>query len=223
MRLPGIHADVVTALLDIDGTLVDSNDAHARAWVDALAEAGFHVPFETVRPLIGMGGDKLLPALGLGLSADTEPGKTIAARRGEIFKERYALDLKPTRGARDLLLLFTAGGVACVAATSAKKDELDLLLDRAGVADLIATASTADDAGTSKPAPDIVQAALRKSGATSDRSVMLGDTKYDVEAASKAGVPTIALRCGGSPDADLAGAVGIYDDPLSLAEAIRIS
>jgi phosphoglycolate phosphatase-like HAD superfamily hydrolase len=223
MHLPGVRADIATALLDIDGTLVASNDAHARAWVDALREAGFEVPFDRVRPLIGMGADQLLPALSPQLSASTEPGKTIARRRGEIFKERYVATLKPTRGARELLLAFKAGGVARVAATSAKKDELDLLLARAGVADLISAASTADDAPASKPAPDIVQAALRRSAADPATSFLLGDTKYDIAAAAKTGVPTIALRCGGSSDADLAGAAAIYDDPLSLLEAIRIS
>lgn len=223
MHLPGIRADIVTALLDVDGTLVDSNDAHARAWVEALREAGFDVPFERVRPLIGMGADQLLPAVSPGLTPHAEPGRTIARRRGEIFKERYAATLAPTRGARDLLLTLTAGGVACVAATSANKAELDLLLGRAGVADLIVAATTADDAATSKPAPDIVRAALQRARADASTSAFIGDTKYDIAAATSAGVACIALRCGGSSDADLAGAVAIYDDPLSLAAAIRIS
>jgi phosphoglycolate phosphatase-like HAD superfamily hydrolase len=222
MHLPGVRADITTALLDVDGTLLDSNDAHAHAWVEALGESGFEVPFERVRPLIGMGADHLLPAISPQLSPETEPGKTIARRRSEIFKERYVATLKPTRGARELLLAFKDGGVARVAATSAKKDELDLLLARAGVADLISAESSADDAPASKPAPDIVEAALRRSGADPATSFLLGDTKYDIAAAAKAGVPAIALRCGGSSDADLAGAA-IYDDPLSLLEAMRIS
>jgi HAD superfamily hydrolase (TIGR01509 family) len=223
MHFPGVRSDIATALLDVDGTLVDSNDSHARAWVEALRESGFDVSFERVRPLIGMGADQLLPALSPELTPYTEPGKTIARRHGEIFKERYAGTLAPTRGARDLLLTLRGGGVACVAATSAKKDELDLLLNRAGVADLIVAASTADDAPASKPAPDIVRAALQRSRASPSTSVLIGDTKYDIAAATRAGVAAIALRCGGSNDADLAGAAAIYDDPLSLAAAIRIS
>jgi HAD superfamily hydrolase (TIGR01509 family) len=223
MKLPGVPADIATALLDIDGTLLDSNDAHAHAWVDALREAGFEIPFERVRPLIGMGADHLLPAMSPRLSTDTEPGKTIARRRAEIFSERYVGGLKPTRGARELLLAFRDGGVARVAATSAKEDELDRLLSRAGIADLIGAASTADDAPASKPAPDIVQAALQRSDAKPAASFLLGDTKYDIAAAAKAGVVAVALRCGGSSDADLAGAAAIYDDPLSLLAAMRIS
>jgi HAD superfamily hydrolase (TIGR01509 family) len=223
MHVPGIPADFSTALLDIDGTLLDSNDAQARSWVDALREGGYDVPFERVRPLIGMGADRLLPALSPDWSDESEPGKTIARRRGEIFKARYAAALLPTPGARELLLALASGGVACVAATSAKKGELDLLLARAGVADLIETASTSDDAETSKPAPDIVHAAMARSRAAAADCIFLGDTKYDVAAAASAGVPAIALRCGGSSDGDLAGAVAIYDDPLSLALAIRAS
>jgi HAD superfamily hydrolase (TIGR01509 family) len=223
MRVPDMAVTVRTVLFDIDGTLLESNDAHAHAWIDALTEAGFGVPFERVRPLIGMGADQLIPALKLGLSADANPGKAIAARRGQIFKRSYLRDLEPTRGARDLVLLLRELGVTCVAATSAEHDELAALLERAGVADLIQTQSTSDDAGSSKPAPDIVQAALAKAGAVAADAVLIGDTRYDVEAAARAGVPVIALRCGGTSDLRLAGAVAIYDDPAALSAAIRIS
>jgi phosphoglycolate phosphatase-like HAD superfamily hydrolase len=221
MNIPGVRAGVKTALLDIDGTLIDSNDAHARAWVDALGEGGFAVPFERVRPLIGMGADQLLPALGVGLTSGTNPGKAIVARRGEIFKSQYLPTLKPTRGARELLVALRDANVACVVATSAQEDELDALLAIGGLSDLIQTKSTASDASSSKPAPDIIHAALQRSGSMAGESVMLGDTVYDITAAMRAGVPTIALRCGGSPDADLAKAVVIYDDPAALSAAIR--
>jgi HAD superfamily hydrolase (TIGR01509 family) len=223
MHLPGVRAEITTALLDIDGTLLDSNDAHAHAWVEALGEHGFTTPYAHVRSLVGMGADQLLPAIAAYLSPDAEPGASIVRRRGEIFKARYVDGLQPTPGARELLLALIADGITCVAATSAKEDELDLLLERAGVADLISTKSTADDVRVSKPAPDIVHAALQRSHAIATRSLMLGDTKYDVTAARRAGVATIALRCGGSSDFDLAGAEAIYDDPLSLVAAMRIS
>jgi HAD superfamily hydrolase (TIGR01509 family) len=223
MHLPGVRAEIATALLDIDGTLLESNDAHAHAWVDALGEYGYAIPYARVRSFVGMGADQLLPAIASNLTLDSETGASIVRRRGEIFKQRYIDELQPTPGARELLLAFIADGVTCVAATSAKEDELDLLLERAGVADLIATKSTADDARVSKPAPDIVHAALQRSHALATHSVMLGDTKYDVTAARRAGVATIALRCGGSSDADLSGAAAIYDDPLSLVAAMRIS
>ena len=220
--MPGVRADVRTALLDIDGTLVASNDAHAHAWIDALTEAGFGIPFERVRPLIGMGADQLLPALNRGLIADAAPGKTIARRRGEIFKKRYLADIKPQRGARELLITLRDAGVACVVATSGADDEIAALLEAGGIADLIQTKTTAEDAEASKPAPDIINAALKKSGAKPDECVLLGDTRFDISAATKAGVQTIALRCGGSAEGDLLSAAAIYDDPAALSEAIRV-
>jgi len=213
-RAPGgaLH----TVLLDIDGTLLDSNDAHARAWVDALAAHGYVVSFAQIRPLIGMGGDKLLPAL-TGLDPESGEATRMGDTRGEIFLERELPSLRPTRGARALLEHIKARGLELVVATSAKKDEVGALLEQAGVADLIEAASSADDAERSKPDPDIVQAALRAVRRPASHSVMIGDTPYDVEAATRARVPIIALRCGGGwDDAALAGALAIYDDPADL-------
>lgn len=219
--LPGIDAAVRTVLLDVDGTLLASNDAHAHAWVDALTEAGFGIPFERVRPLIGMGADKLLPALNRGLRADAAPGKTIARRRGEIFKKRYLIGLERQPGARELLIELRKHHVACVVATSSTDDELDDLLAAGGIADLIDTKATSSDTDESKPSSDIIQVALKKAGAAAADCVMLGDTRYDIAAASKAGIPTIALRCGGSTNGDLLGAAAVYDHPAALSEAIR--
>ena len=204
-----------TILLDIDGTLIDSNDAHARAWVDSLAKHGYVVQFEQVRPLIGKGGDKLLPEL-VGLDPDSGEAKRMGETRSELF-QRELPRLQPTRGARALLERFTDEGLELVVATSANADEVRALLEQAGVSDLIQLASSSDDADRSKPDPDIVQAALRMSGSQAMHSAMLGDTPYDIEAASRARVPAVALRCGGwwSNDA-LAGAVAIYDDPADL-------
>ena len=210
---PGDALRVV--LLDIDGTLIDSNDAHTRAWVAALAEHGYAVPFEQVRPLIGMGGDKLLPTL-VGLDGESGEAKRIAESRGEHFL-RELPHLRPTRGARALLELLTNDGLELVVATSAQESEVEAILEQAGVADLIKTAASADDAESSKPDPDIVQAALRKSRRQAMHGLMLGDTPYDIEAARRARVPTIALRCGGWwPDEALRGALEIYDDPEEL-------
>jgi HAD superfamily hydrolase (TIGR01509 family) len=206
-------------LLDVDGTLLDSNDAHARAWVAALATHGYVVPFEKVRPLIGKGGDKVLPEL-TGLDPDSPEAERISETRSEIFRERELPALRPTPGARALLEHLDARGFLLAVATSAKKDEVQALLEQAGVADLIDAASTADDAERSKPDPDIVQAALRRIGRPSWQSVMIGDTPYDVEAALRARVPIIALRCGGWDDAALAGALACYDDPADLLRRI---
>ncbi len=202
-------------LLDIDGTLVDSNDAHARAWVEALAEAGHDVPFERVRRLIGMGGDQLLPEV-IGLEKDTPEGQRISDRWVAIFKEKYLSGLRPFPQVRQLLMRMREERLPLVAATSAKADQLDALLDIAGVKDLIKEETTSDDVEESKPEPDIVRAGLRKLGCDASEAVMLGDTPYDIEAAGKSGVGVIALRCGGFDDSDLAGALAIYDDPADL-------
>jgi phosphoglycolate phosphatase-like HAD superfamily hydrolase len=203
-------------LLDVDGTLIDSNDAHARAWVDALRAHGYVVSFEQVRPLIGMGGDKLLPEL-TGLDSDSGDAERIGATRSELFLERELQTLRATRGARALLEHLLARGLELTVATSAKSQEVRALLEQAGVSDLIDLASSADDAERSKPDPDIVRAALRLSESQAAHSAMLGDTPYDVEAAARSRVPTIALRCGGWwYDEALGGAAAIYDDPADL-------
>lgn len=203
-------------LLDIDGTLVDSNDAHAHAWVKALAENGHVVPFEEVRPLIGMGGDKLLPKV-CGIAADSTEGKRISDRRGAIFLKEYLPHLHPCRGSEELLRRLTERGIRLVVASSSKKKELDPLLKICGADRYVESATSSDDAEASKPDPDILHAALRDLGLPTDEVIMLGDTPYDVEAARRAGVRVIALRCGGwRRDGDLK-ADAVYDDPADLA------
>jgi phosphoglycolate phosphatase-like HAD superfamily hydrolase len=213
-RAPG--SALRTILLDVDGTLIDSNDAHARAWVDSLRAHGYVIPFETVRPLIGMGGDKLVPEL-TGLDPGSGEAKRMAKTRSELFLERELPTLRPTPGARALLEHMTALGLELVVATSARSKEVRALLEQTGVSDLIRLSSSADDAERSKPDPDIVKAALRLSGSQAAHSAMLGDTPYDVEASVRARVPVVALRCGGWWDDEaLGGAAAIYDDPADL-------
>ena len=204
-----------TVLFDVDGTLVDSNDAHARAWVDAFAESGVKVDTELVRRCIGMGGDKLMPAVA-GFTEDSALGKQISARRSEIFKTKYLPGVKPFAHADWLLEELKTRGFTAVAASSAKKGELRPLLQVAGVEELMDSATSSDDAEASKPDPDIVEAALTQTGAAAGAAVMIGDTPYDIEAATRAGVAAIAFRCGGWGDADLAGARAIYDGPWDL-------
>lgn len=204
-------------LLDIDGTLVDSNDAHARSWVDGLGEASHHCPFEEVRPLIGMGSDKLLERL-LGLKKESPEGEALARRIGEIFLERYLPGVKPFPGVRDLLLRLRKDGLQLVAATSAERDKLHRLLEIAGVADLISDTASSQDVANSKPDPDIIHAALEQCTCPPEQVVMIGDTPYDLEACARAGIPCIAFRCGGWSDADLSGALAIYDGPADLLE-----
>ena len=204
-------------LLDIDGTLVGSNDAHARAWVKAFAEAGLTIRFEQVRPLIGMGSDKLIPRVS-GIDPESKIGKRISERRGDIFLKEFVPELRPCRGAKELLDRLKARGMKLVVATSAKKKELDPLLKVCGTDRVIEAQTSSDDAENSKPDPDIVHAALKQIDLPAGEVVLLGDTPYDVEAATKAGVRMVAVRCGGWDDDALGGAAAIYDDPQDLVD-----
>src|SRR2546421_9627129 len=209
-----IVTNIHAVIFDVDGTLVDSNDAQARSWVDALKEFGYSVPYEKVRPLIGMGGDKVLPET-IGVQKDSEKGKQISKRRSEIFKEKYPPNVKPFPDAQKLLDRMREQGLKLAIATSAQPDELRPLLQIVGAADLIEEKTSSQDAKSSKPDPDIMQVTLKKVGYPANEVVMIGDTPYDIEAASKVGVGTIAFRCGGWNDADLAGAIAIYNDPAA--------
>ena len=202
-------------IFDVDGTLAASNEAHARSWVDTLSEAGYSVPFDVVWPMIGMGGDKLLPSVA-GIESESPAGKKLSARRWEIFETKYLPLVRPTRGARPLVERMKSDGLRLVVASSASGNELGALLDAAGVRDLMEETTSSSDAEDSKPDPDIVQAAVRKSGLDPDDLIMLGDTPYDVQAAIGAHVKLVALLCGGWTKEELSGASAIYDDPADL-------
>jgi phosphoglycolate phosphatase-like HAD superfamily hydrolase len=219
-RPPTLGPSVHAVLLDIDGTLIDSNDAHARAWVESLAEHGYVVRFEEVRPLIGMGGDKILPRL-TGLDGKGETADRISETRGAIFR-RLLPTLQATHGARDLLERLLDAGLELIVATSANQEDVTALLEQAMIADLIHLAASSADADASKPAPDIIQAALSKAKRPAFQAIMIGDTPYDIEAAARARIPTIAFRCGGWwSDAQLSDALAIYDDPAELASTFN--
>jgi len=204
-------------ILDLDGTLLHSNDAHAQAFVEAGREIGLTVDFDAVRRLIGKGGDKLIPEA-FGVSSDSEAGKRLEDLKREIFMARFLTQLEPTRGARELLLRLRDEGIQRVLATSSGESSIKPLLRQAGVEDLIEEASTSSDVQASKPDPEIVEAALKKTGVPSPQVVMLGDTPYDVKAATRAGIRIIALRTGGWSDPELNGATAIYDDPADLLD-----
>jgi len=202
-------------IFDVDGTLVDSNDAHARAWIDAFAEHGITVAYGSVRRAIGMGGDKLMPLVA-GINEDSPEGLKISKRRAELFKAVWLPRLQPLPGARDLAARLAGDQFTLAVASSAKEDELHPLLELARVADLIPTRTSSDDADRSKPDPDIVTAAVKRTGCPPDRTVMIGDTPYDVEAAKRAGIQIIGFTCGGWAREALSGAVAVYVDPADL-------
>jgi HAD superfamily hydrolase (TIGR01509 family) len=206
---------VRAVLLDVDGTLVDSNDAHADAWVRAFAEHGISVDRDHVRRCIGMGGDKLMPEVS-GIGEDSDRGHAIAARRRELFQREFLPVIQPFRDAGRLVAALKERGLSVVAASSAKAEELTPLLAIAGAESLIDAATSSDDAEHSKPDPDIVAAALDRAGAAAHETLMIGDTPYDIEAARRCGIAIIAFRCGGWTDPDLRGAAAIYDGPWDL-------
>ena len=206
---------VAAVILDVDGTLVDSNDAHARAWVDAFAAHGITVALDPVRRAIGMGGDKLIPAVA-GVEEDSPLGRQVSESRGRYFKERYLPGIRPFAGTRALAQRFASDGYTLAVASSAKRDELAPLLDIAGVADLIDHQTSSDDADESKPDPDIVRVALERAKCEPGHAIMLGDTPYDVEAATRAGVRIVGVECGGWQKQDLRGAVEVFADPADI-------
>lgn len=202
-------------LFDVDGTLVASNDAHARAWVTALREAGYDVGFAQVRRLIGMGGDKVLPQLA-GPRLRAEDAAAILDRRRDVFMQRELPGLQALPGARLLLEHLVGEGLRCTVASSGEPEEVVELLRLARVDDLMILPSADEPPEPSKPDPDLLEAALARVACEAQEAVFIGDSPFDVEAALRAGVPMVAFRSGGWPDVQLRGALALYDGPLHL-------
>jgi HAD superfamily hydrolase (TIGR01549 family) len=209
------------AVLDVDGTLVDTNYQHALAWYRALRSLGETYPVWRIHRLIGMGGDKLVSALG---------GDDVEARIGDDARERWTKEfdllideVSPLPGARELVAALAGRGHRVVLASSGKGRHVDHFVDLVGVRDLAEAWTTSDDVEESKPEPDLLHVALGKIGEPADApSVMVGDSVFDVQAARKAGMPAIVVRSGGFGDDELldAGAVAIYDTPADLTAAL---
>ena len=174
------------AIFDVDGTLIDSVDLHARAWQEALAHFGHRVAFEEVRAQIGKGGDQLLPVF---LSQDevSLKGETIEQWRGDLWKSEYLKRVRPFPAVRELFQALLRRGMRIALASSSKKDELELYQQIAGIDDLIHAETSADDAERSKPHPDIFEAALRRLGRPK-RALVVGDTPWDAIAAHRSGL-----------------------------------
>ena len=216
-------ADAV--IFDVDGTLVDSVDLHARAWQDAFAEWGRMIPFDDIRGQIGKGGDQLMPVFLSGHDLKTF-GKRLEARRGAILQERYLPQVRAFPGVRALFERLRAAGIPVALASSAKADELATYKRIAGIEDLVDEETSSDDASKSKPHPDIFEAAMTRLGNPDPAGVVVvGDTPYDAEAAAKAGLRTVGVLCGGFPEADLrrAGCIAIYRDPADLLDRLADS
>ncbi|UBV44200.1 HAD family hydrolase (plasmid) [Deinococcus taeanensis] len=197
-------------ILDIDGTLVDSNDAHTRAWVRAFADQGFDLEFGQVRPLMGMGGDQLIPRL-TGIRKGDARYEALSDGWKQHFQDEELPHLQAQPGVRPLLEALQARGLKLIVGTSADEALVQGLLKIAGADDLLTAYTTASDVEASKPEPDIVQAAVTKLGLHPHEVLMVGDTPFDVQSAQKAGVDSVALRCGG--DHRFEGAAAVYDSP----------
>ncbi len=209
-------------LFDIDGTLVDSNYLHVEAWAHAFADVGADVSSWRIHRAIGLDSAKLLDTL-LGAKAD-ELGDRAKELHSRYYKQ-LADRLRPLDGARDLLQKLHGRGIRVVLATSAPEDELEILTGTLDVDDAIDATTNADDVETAKPDPSIVEIALKKAGVDAGDAIFVGDSVWDCIAASRAGVSTIGLLCGGFSSAELlaAGAIAIYDDPAALLRELALS
>jgi len=211
-----------TLLLDLDGTLVDSNDAHASAWTTALRAGGFEVSFADVRERIGMGWDRLLCELS-GLSLDESRGQDITAEYVHLFESVYLPRVNVLPGARDLLARIKHEGIELVLATTSRRDQTLKMLEHAQLMMAFDHIVTADDGFASKVAPERVMGALKQASTLPGEALAIGDTPYDIAAARAAGVAVIGLRSGGWPDSALAGAVAIYADARDLLTHFSMS
>jgi HAD superfamily hydrolase (TIGR01509 family) len=212
-------------IFDVDGTLVDTNAAHVVAWEHAFRLFGYEVSQEAIHGQIGKGGDKLVPAL-LGEAVEQRDGEALRKAHGEAFiaiarKVRFRI----FSGVHALFAELRRRGLRVAAATSSKQDHLDATLRSSGLElkELVDEVVTKSEAGESKPAPDLVEAAVEKLGLSPDACVMVGDTPYDVEAASRAGVRCVGLLCGGIFGHEAlfdAGAAAVFRDPEDLCRRL---
>jgi HAD superfamily hydrolase (TIGR01509 family) len=209
---------VGAALLDVDGTLIDSNYQHALAWFRAFREHGFVLPVWRIHRAIGMGGDQLVPAL-LGKDVDEKQGDEIRDTRGPIYKELMP-EVQPLEGAHELIADLKERGLTIVLASSSPEDDLEHYLELLDARDLADAWTTEEDVEATKPAPDLVRAALGKAG--TDDAAMIGDTRWDVEAAGKAGIETVCLMTGGWSEQELrdAGAVAVFESVDDLRKRL---
>lgn len=211
---------VKAVIFDVDGTLVDSVDLHARAWQEAFRHFGREVEFARVREQIGKGGDQLMPVF------FTEEelarfGEQMEQHRGLLYKRSFLPLVRAFPRVRDLFERIRREGQRIALASSAKSEELTTYKRLTQIEDLVEDETSADDAERSKPHPDIFEAALARLGDLAPAEcIVVGDTPYDAEAAAKAGLRTVGLLAGGFPEADLraAGCVHIYKDAADLLE-----
>jgi HAD superfamily hydrolase (TIGR01509 family) len=206
------------AILDVDGTLVDTNYHHALAWYRAFRQHEIVLPIWRIHRHIGMGGDQLVEAL-CDQRTEDEKGDDIRAAEKTLYLELID-DVQPLRGARELIEDLKQRGHAVVLASSAKQEEVEHYLDLLDARELADDWTTSADVEATKPEPDLVAAAIDKAG--NGDAVMVGDTTWDCEAAQRAGVPTVAVLTGGFSKAELreAGAAAVFRSIEELRQAL---
>ena len=206
------------AILDIDGTLVDTNYHHAIAWYRAFRQNDVLLPIWRIHRHIGMGGDQLVEALG-GEQLEKEKGDDLRDAEGVLYGELMS-EVEPLEGARELIEDLKQGGHAIVLASSAKEHEVDHYLDLLDARELADDWTTSADVEATKPEPDLVLAAVEKAGG--GEAVMVGDSTWDCEAAKRAGLDTIAVLTGGFSESELrdAGALVVYSSITDLRESL---
>jgi HAD superfamily hydrolase (TIGR01549 family) len=206
------------AILDIDGTLVDTNYHHAIAWYRAFHQHEVVLPIWRIHRHIGMGGDHLVKALG-GDRLEDERGDDIRAAEKVLYAELIG-EVEPLQGARELIETLKERGHAVVLASSAKEDEVDHYLDLLDARELADGWTTSADVEATKPEPDLVQAAVEKAGG--GEAVMIGDSTFDCEAARRAGLETVSVLTGGFSETELreAGAVAVYGSIDELRKSL---
>ncbi|MER6400482.1 HAD family hydrolase [Kitasatospora sp. NPDC001603] len=212
-----------TALFDVDGTLLDTNYLHTLAWAEALAQYGHTPAMARIHASIGMGGDQLLDHV-LGRDRDRSGDGDLSAAHQALYARFWPV-LRPFDGAAALLRAVAARGWTVVLASSASGRDLAVMRDVLDADDVVAAVTGADDVDASKPAPDLVRAALDKAGARPEEAVFVGDTPWDVQAAATAEVPCVAVLSGGWSERDLraAGALEVHEDVAALLAGLADS
>ena len=211
---------MTVAVLDIDGTLVDTNYHHALAWYRAFRQHEIVLPIWRIHRHIGMGGDQLVAALTDERTED-EQGDDIRAAEKTLYFQLIE-EVEPMDGARELIERLGQRGHKVVLASSAKEDEVEHYLDLLDARELADAWTTSADVESTKPAPDLVSSALERVDGSADDAVMVGDTPWDVKAAAKLGVPTLAVRTGGFGVDELreAGAAGVFESVIELCQKL---
>ncbi|SNT65623.1 haloacid dehalogenase superfamily, subfamily IA, variant 3 with third motif having DD or ED/haloacid dehalogenase superfamily, subfamily IA, variant 1 with third motif having Dx(3-4)D or Dx(3-4)E [Asanoa hainanensis] len=206
----------VGVLFDVDGTLVDSTYLHAVTWWEGFRAGGHDVPIAQIHRAVGMGADRLLDHL-LGVERDRSQDELVRAVHAERYAP-YLSQLRPLPGAAKLLRACHERGQRVALASSATPEELTAMRRALSVDDVLDGATSSGDAQRTKPEPDIIEAALRLVGLSIAQAVYVGDSIWDIAACAKLGVPCVALTCGGTSRAELAGAgaVAVYEDPADL-------